>query len=113
MYKIYHNTKCKISRFVLQKLIETGEKVEVIDYLNKQFTIQEVENLLNVLNLQPLDIIRKKEDIFKKNYKGKSFSSDEWIRVIVKYPKLIERPIIIKGYKAIICRPLEKIYEIL
>ncbi len=113
MYSIYHNSRCKTSRAVLEILTQTNQKVEIIDYQKTKFTISDIEQLLQKLNLTAIEVIRKNEDIFKKHYKGKNFSADEWIRVLVKYPKLLERPIVIKGYRAIVCRPIEKVYEII
>ena len=55
------------------------------------------------------DILRKGEDIYKQNYKGKSFSNEEWIKIMAENPKLIERPIVIKGNKAILGRPPENV----
>lgn len=62
---------------------------------------------------KPLEIIRKGEDIYKSNFKGKNFSDDEWIKIMVENPKLIERPIVVKGDKVILGRPPENVKEIL
>ena len=111
MYKIYHNSRCKISRQVLDRLKETGDEIVIIDYINKKLTPIELSKLLNELHLKPDDLIRKNEILYKTEYKNKNFSPDEWIRILCKNPKLIERPIVLKGYNAIICRPPERIEE--
>ena len=65
------------------------------------------------MNIQPLELVRTKESIWVENYKGKELSDDQIIKAMLENPKLIERPIIVNGNKAIIARPKEKINEIL
>jgi arsenate reductase len=62
---------------------------------------------------KPMEIIRKGEEVFKSNFKGRTFSDDEWIRIMVENPKLIERPIVIKGDEVRLGRPPETVREIL
>ena len=71
----------------------------------------ELKELLVKLNLPIEDIIRKGENEFKENYKGKKMSENEWLDALVRFPKLLERPIVIKGDKAIIARPPERVAE--
>lgn len=113
MYIIYHNPKCKISRFVLSKLLETGDPVEIIDYTTKKFTEKELQKLLIELHLSPVDLIRKNEDLYKKEYKNKNFSNEEWVHILCKNSKLIERPIVKKKYRALICRPPELVINLI
>lgn len=63
--------------------------------------------------MRPLEIIRKGEAIFKEEFKGKDLSDEQWIEAMVQHPRLIERPIIINGNRAVIARPTEAIDEIL
>jgi arsenate reductase len=111
--KILHNPMCSKSREALKILEEKGEKVEVIEYLKNTPSVDELKKIIKMIGVNAEDIVRKNEEIYKDNYKGKKLSNDEWIAVMVKYPKLIERPIVIKGNKAIIGRPPVKIIEIL
>lgn len=113
MFTIYHHSRCKISRLVLEMLKNTGIKYKVIEYLKEIPTIEELKNLLIKLNAKPIDIIRKNETIYKTKFKTKSFSDEEWLQIIIENPILIERPIIESKYKAIICRPPEKLKEML
>lgn len=113
MFKIYHNPRCKISREVLSVLQSHSQNIEIVEYLKNKLSIDEIKSLCLILNLPPEEIIRKNEDYYKKNLKGKSFSEYEWFRIIHENPILIERPIVISGYKAIICRPPEKVQDLL
>ena len=112
-YKIYHNPRCSKSRQTLQILRDNGIEAEIIEYLKDVPTETELKEVLNQLNLNAVDILRKGEAIFKENYKGKELSNDEWIQAMVKYPKLIERPIVTKGNKAVLGRPPEKVLDLI
>lgn len=89
MLKIFHNPRCKISRVTLNLIEEKGVDVEVIDYLNNPPTREEMKDLLNKLNMKPIEILRKQEDVYKQNFKGKEYSDEEWIKILVENPKLI------------------------
>jgi len=109
MYTIYHNSRCRKSRAGLQYLQEKGVEFKVVEYLKDPINNKELEDLLVKLNKEPQDIVRKQEEIFKKQLKGKNFSQSEWVNILVENPKLIQRPIIVKGYKAVIGDPVENI----
>lgn len=113
MIKIYHNPRCRKSRETLALIRESGYEPEIIEYLQNPPSALELKALLKGMNKKPLEIIRKGEDIFKSNFKGKNLSDDEWIRVMVENPKLIERPIVVKGDEVILGRPPENVKEIL
>ena len=68
-----------------------------------------IKTLLNKLGLRPFELIRKGEAIYKDKYKGKDLSDDEWIKIMAENPKLIERPIVVKGNKAVLGRPPENV----
>jgi arsenate reductase len=74
--------------------------------------MDEIKFLLKKLKIKPIDLIRKNELIWKTNYKNKKLSDEEIVMAMVDNPKLIERPIIVNGDKAIIGRPTEKISEV-
>ena len=112
-FKIYHNPRCRKSREGLRILQDNGIEPEIIDYLNDPPGFQEMDSLLKMLGKEPLDIIRKNEDVFKTKFKGKSMSRDEWINVLISYQKLIERPIVVKGEKAVLGRPPELIRQLI
>jgi len=109
MYTIYHNPRCRKSRAGLQYLQEKNVEHTVVEYLKNPISKKELEGLLMKLNKNPDEIVRKQEEIFKKQLKGKNFSKSEWVNILVENPKLIQRPIIVKGYKAVIGDPVENI----
>ncbi|GAB4252034.1 MAG: arsenate reductase (glutaredoxin) [Vicingaceae bacterium] len=111
--KIYHNPRCSKSRQALNLLKEKGVTPEVVEYLKEVPTFEEMKKLVQQLNMKPEDILRKGEEIYKKEFKGKNFTDDEWIKILIENPKLIERPIIVKGNKAIVGRPPEKVLELI
>ena len=113
MYKVYHNTRCKKSRAGLQYLQDKGLEVEIIEYLKNPLTVAELTDIFAKLNLKPSEMIRKQEAIFKSDFKGKTFTEDEWIRIIAENPKLLNRPIIIRGNKAVWGDPVDNIEGIL
>ena len=109
--KIYHNPRCKKSREGLQLLEERNIDFEVIKYLENVPSINELEKLIQMLNIHPIDLIRKNEKIWKESYKPKDLSDSEIIYAMHTNPKLIERPIVVKGDKAVIGRPIDNILE--
>ncbi|WP_341226901.1 arsenate reductase (glutaredoxin) [uncultured Arcticibacterium sp.] len=111
--KIYHNSRCSKSRDGYNLLKEKGVDFETVEYLKNPLTEAELTALLAKLNMRAKDLVRKGESAFKENFKGKELSETEWIAAMVKFPKLIERPIIVKGNKAVIGRPIEKVLELL
>lgn len=110
----YHNPRCSKSRQGLEFLEGKGVDFEIKEYLKGPLTEKEIKGLSKQLKMDPLDFIRKKEQIFKDlNLGVKDLSVDQWCKVIVKNPKLLERPILTDGKNAVIGRPTEKLSEIL
>lgn len=107
--KIYHNPRCKKSRTGLQYLQSLGHDPEIILYLENKLTIEDLERLHKQLNIPVENLIRKQEDIYKSQFKGKSFTDEEWIRIIAENPKLMMRPVVLRGHKAVIGDPVENI----
>jgi len=110
---VFHNSRCSKSRCALDFLSDKGIDYTVVEYLKNNPTHKDLETVIAKLGIKPEALIRKGEDEFKTNYKGKILSDSEWIEAMIKFPKLIERPIVIKGDIAIIGRPTERILEIL
>jgi arsenate reductase len=102
---IYHNNQCSKSREALSILKDEGVDFEIIEYLKIELSSNDIKDLLNKLGISALDLMRKGEKDYIENVKGKELSENELIDLLVKFPKLIERPIVIKGNKAIIGRP--------
>lgn len=111
--KIYHNPRCTKSRNSFNLLKEKGLDFEVIEYLKEPLSKEELKNLLKKLKMPAADLIRKGEAIYKEKFKGKDLTEDQWIDAMTEYPKLIERPIVVKGRKAVIGRPIENVIELL
>ena len=113
MLTIYHNPRCSKSRETLNIINEAGTEVNVVEYLNEIPTKEELASLLKKLNLSAQDIVRKGEPIYKELYKGKDLSESEWIEAMSQHPKLIERPIVVKGDQAILGRPPQNVIKLI
>ena len=111
-YKIYHNSRCKHSRAGLDFLKSKTADFEVRDYISDVITLMELKEILLKSNLKPSQIVRTNEEYFKTYLKGKSFTDDEWIKIIIENPKLIQRPIVVGKYKAVIGNPPEEINKL-
>lgn len=112
--KIYHNPRCSKSRETLKILEHHSNEIEVIDYLKQPPSHAELQLILQQLGLTPRQLMRVKETEYKENgLDDPTLSDSELIEAMVRLPKLIERPIVIKNGKAAIGRPPENILEIL
>ena len=111
--KIYHNNRCSKSRDSFNLLTEKGIDFKTIEYLKTPLNKKEIEALLKKLAIPAKDLIRKGEADFKANFKGKELTEAQWIDAMVTYPKLIERPIVVKGDKAVIGRPIDNVMELI
>jgi arsenate reductase (glutaredoxin) len=109
MYTVYHNPRCKKSRAGLEYVKSKTSDVEVIEYLKDPFTEEELKKLLMKLNKKPVDMIRTQEAIYRSDFKGRNFTDDEWIKIMIENPKLIKRPIVVKNNKAVWGDPVEEI----
>ena len=113
-YKIFHNPRCSKSRQTLQILKDNECDTEIILYLETDIDQSVLESIIKKLSLSPRELLRKGEQEFKdNNLKNKNLSDQEIIEFMVKHPKLIERPIVIKGNKAILGRPPENVLELI
>ncbi|WP_310557823.1 arsenate reductase (glutaredoxin) [Flavobacterium sp.] len=113
MIKIYHNSRCGKSRECLAFLEDSGQQFEVVKYLDEIPSFEELKSIIKKLNIKPIELVRQKEKIWIENFKNKQLSDDEIIQAMITNPILIERPIVIKGNKAVIARPKEKVIAIL
>lgn len=112
MLTIYHNPRCRKSRETLALIEESGIDVKIIEYLKDVPSSEELKDLVNKLGISAEKLLRKNEAIFKEQFKGKDLSEDEWIKAMIEHPKLIERPIVVKGGKAVLGRPPEHVREL-
>ncbi|MBC8489604.1 MAG: arsenate reductase [Bacteroidetes bacterium] len=107
MVRIYHHPRCKKSRAGLKYLEGKGVDFEIFEYLKNPLTEKEFKIILMKMNAKPKDIIRTQEKIYRKQFKGKKFTDDEWVKILLENPKLIKRPIVEKQYKAVWADPYE------
>lgn len=103
--KIYHNNHCSKSREALCLLQEENADFEIVEYLKEKQSANELKELLSKLGISAHELMRKNEKEYAEHVKGKILSEEEMINLLVEFPKLIERPIIVKGNQAIIGRP--------
>ncbi len=113
MITIYHNPRCSKSRQGLAIVEESGKEFEVVKYLDVPLSEEKLSEIISLLDISALDLVRKNEAIWKESYKGKKLSQEQIIKAMVKNPKLIERPIVVNGKKAVVGRPPERILDIL
>ncbi|MDQ6997492.1 MAG: arsenate reductase (glutaredoxin) [Mariprofundus sp.] len=110
---IYHNPRCSKSRQTLALLEEHGVQPEIIEYLKTPPSEGELDRILNMLGKEPHELMRSGEEEFKAHVKDKNLSRNEAIALMVAYPKIIERPIVINGDRAAVGRPPESVLNIL
>lgn len=113
MIRIYHNPRCRKSRETLAFVEASGQPFEVIEYLKTPLSETELKGLLSKLEMRPEQLLRKGEAIWKSQFKGRELTDDEIRSAMVQHPKLIERPIVVKGSRAILGRPPENVKELL
>lgn len=110
----WHNPRCSKSRQALTLLENEKVDLDIIKYLDEPPDESQLKAVLAQLNMAPRDLMRKNEAIYKElNLNETTLSDDELIAVMVKNPKLIERPVLIVGDKAVLGRPPERVLEII
>ena len=112
-YIIYHNPRCRKSREALKYLQDKGYDFEIKDYIKNLLSLEEIVELIESLNIKPIELVRKNEAIWKENFKNKDLDDNQIINALSKYPKLIERPIVTKGKSSIIAKPIDKMLNFL
>lgn len=111
-WQILHNSKCSKSRQTLEILKSAGITPEIIDYQTTPLSNNQLVALSKKLSLEPSQFVRKKDDLFRELQLMKS-NSEELVSAIAANPSLLERPIVIRGNRAIIGRPPENVRELL
>lgn len=112
--KIYHNPRCSKSRQTLALLEEKGLQPEIIEYLNTPPSEDELAEILNMLSLNPRDLMRKSDAEYKElDLADENLDDDALRQAMVRHPRLIERPIVVTNGKAAIGRPPESVLDIL
>ncbi|MDH4187797.1 MAG: arsenate reductase (glutaredoxin) [Nitrospira sp.] len=111
---IYQKPTCSTCRQAVQILKESGTSFNAINYYEQPFSKVQLKGLLEKAGLSPKDVVRTKEDIYKElGLSKKNLSDDEWLDVLVAYPDLIQRPIVVRGERAVLARPLDSIQKLL
>ena len=113
MITIYHNPRCSKSRQTLEIIRSKGIEPEIILYLEEPMDKTTLTQLLEKLTIGAEQLLRKSEQEFKDNFRGQELSEIQLIEAMVKYPKLIERPIVVADDRAVLGRPPENVLEII
>lgn len=113
MVEIWHNPRCSKSRASLELVEDSKQDMKIYKYLDESPTISEIENILAKLGMSAKELMRTGEDIYKELNIKDIDDEATLVELLSKNPKLIERPIIIKGDKAVIGRPIENTIELL
>ena len=111
--KIYHYPRCTKSRAALAILEEQGVAFEIVEYLKTPPTREDLRVMVTKLGIKPEALVRKVEDVFKEKFAGKVLNDEQWLDALARHPILIERPIIVRGDRAVIGRPPEKVLDLL
>jgi arsenate reductase len=111
---IYQKPTCTTCRQVFAALKESGVEMESVNYYIEPLSRTKLKELVKKMGIKASELLRKKEEIYKElKLSEKELSDDEAIALMVKYPDLLQRPIVEKGAKAILARPAERLKEIL
>ena len=113
MITIYHNPRCSKSRQTLELLNSRGIQADIRLYLEQHLNVDELLDLLTMLDMTADQLVRKSEQYFKDNLRGKDPTQDQLIQAMIENPKLIERPLVVACDKAAIGRPPEAVLEII
>ena len=112
--RIFHNPNCSKCRLTMEILNDKGVNTSVVEYLKTPPNSEELTEILDLLGIEPRELMRKHEAPYKENnLDNAELSRDQLIQAMIDNPILIERPIIINGKKATIGRPPEKVFDIL
>ncbi|WP_120495409.1 arsenate reductase (glutaredoxin) [Kiloniella sp. EL199] len=114
MVKILHNSRCSKSRETLKIIEEQGHEVAVVEYLKGAVTENQLTDILKQLEMNPRDLMRKGEKIYKElNLSDTTLNNEDLVKAMIKHPILIERPIVVSSRGVRIGRPPESVLEIL
>ena len=111
-FTIYHNPRCSKSRETLALLEQAGVTPRIVEYLKTPPTAAELKAIVERLGIEPEQLVRKGEEVYKSRYAGKTLTAAQWIDAMVQHPVLIERPIVLKGKRAILGRPPENVKKL-
>jgi arsenate reductase (glutaredoxin) len=110
---IYHNPACTKSRETLALIRSRGHEPRVVEYLKTPPSEAELTAIVRKLGIEPLELVRRNEQVFRDKYAGKTLAPKEWIKAMIRDPILIQRPIVVRGDEAAIGRPPEDVQRLL
>jgi arsenate reductase len=113
MITIYHNPRCRKSREALGLIEESGQPYEVVEYLKKPLSVEDLGTLLQKLDMKPMELVRRNEADWKEHFRGRELSDSEILNAMARYPKLMERPVAVRGNRAVLGRPPENVLGLL
>ena len=108
-FTIYHNPRCTKSRATLELLRRRGIEPAIVLYLEAPPNAKELRAIVAKLGIEPAQLVRRGENVYKAKYAGKALGDTQWIKAMVDDPVLIERPIVVHGERAVIGRPPENV----
>ena len=112
-FTIYHNPRCSKSRNTLALLEERGVSPDIVLYLETPPDRKQIMNLLSMLGMSAGDLVRRGEQDYKSCGLDRNSTDEEIVNAMATHPKLIERPIVVKGKKAVLGRPPENVLELI
>jgi arsenate reductase len=109
---VYEKPTCTTCRVVKKHLTDNGIDFEAINYFEQPLSAGALKKLLHSAGLKPAEALRTKEEAYKKYVAGKNLTDDQLIQVVVAHPELMQRPIVVKGSKAVLARSPEKLKDL-
>ncbi len=109
---LYHKPTCGTCQKVLKALQAKKLEITAIEYLKTPPSASELDSILKKLKMEPEELVRKKEDLYKEKFAGKNLSRTKWLKILHENPILIERPIVVLGDRAIVARPPEALTKL-
>ena len=113
MITIYHNPRCRKSRETLKIIEDSGVPYKIVEYLKEPLTATELSKVVDLLGIEASALIRRNEAIWKEQYRGKELNKAEILKAMETHPKLMERPVVVRGNKAVLGRPPENVRTLL
>lgn len=113
MIVIYHNPRCRKSRETLKLIEESGLPFEVVEYLKHPLPAGALADLSGMLGIPASGLVRKNEEVWKTHYRGQDLSEADILQAMETHPILMERPLVVKGDKAVLGRPPENVLPLL
>ena len=110
---IYHNARCSKSRSAREIVAGRGIEARIVEYLKTPPSRDELRTVLQKLGMKASELVRRGEEEYKQHYAGRTLTEDEWLDAMAEHPILIERPIVVRGDRAVVGRPPEKVLELL